>query len=69
MAQITINTTSAQDQRIIAAYRAVSGNPSATGADVKGWLIQQLKSMVHGYETQQAAVAAADAVVAMDDPA
>jgi hypothetical protein len=68
MAQITISTTNAQDTRIIAAFRAVSGNPSATGADVKAWLIQQLKSMVHGYETQQAAVAAADGVVAMPDP-
>lgn len=38
MASMTINTTSAQDQRIIAAFRDLLG-PDATGADVKAWII------------------------------
>jgi hypothetical protein len=67
MATITINTNSQQDQRIIAAFRAVSGNPNATGADVKAWLIQQISAMVHGYETKTAADAGANSVVPMPD--
>jgi len=68
MATLTITTTGAQDQRIIAAFRGITGNEEATGADVKSWLIQHLKSMVHRWETQQAAAAAADAVAEMTDP-
>ena len=53
MATITINTTAAQDTRIIAAFRDRLG-PEATGADVKAWLIDQLKGVVHSYETRLA---------------
>jgi len=62
MATLTITTTGAQDTRIIAAFRAHSGNQAATGAEVKAWLIDQLKAMVHSYETRVANEAASAAV-------
>lgn len=62
MATITINTTGAQDTRIIAAYRARVGNPAATAADVKTWLVNHLKGLVRSYETEQANLAASAAV-------
>ncbi len=62
MASITINTTSAQDTRIIAAFRDLLGD-DATGADVKAWMIDQLKGVVHSYETR---IAAEDATSVID---
>ena len=62
MATITINTTGAQDTRIIAAYRARVGDPTATAADVKAWLISHLRNLVRSYETEQANLAASAAV-------
>lgn len=64
MASITITTTAAQDARIAAAFTAMlyppppAGFPgqqqSATVADVKAWLIQQLTNAVLNYERLQA---------------
>jgi len=69
MATLTINTTGAQDSRIVAAFGAKLGLPGdASAAQVKADLIGYLKGVVQSYETQQAAIAAADAVVPMPDP-
>jgi hypothetical protein len=58
MASITITTTAPQDTRISAAFTAMNGTaPSA--ADVKNWLISQLRNAVQQYERNQAAEAAA----------
>jgi len=61
MATMTITTTGAQDTRIIAAFRARYGQDK-TAVDIKTWLIGHLKALVHSYETEQAAVAAAAGV-------
>ena len=61
MANITITTTAAQDTRIITAFRARYGAES-TAADVKTWLIGQLKALVRSYETEQANIAASAGV-------
>jgi len=69
MATLTITTTGAQDARIVAAFGAklgLVGNASA--AQVKADVIRYLKSVVQSYETEQAAAAAANAVVAIPDP-
>jgi hypothetical protein len=53
MATLTITTSAENDARIIAAMRDRLG-PETTGADVKAWLIEQLKNEVHSYETRLA---------------
>ena len=69
MGNLTISTTAPQDTRIVAAFGAKLGLPgNASAAQVKADLIGYLKSVVHGYETQQAAATAANAVVQMPDP-
>ena len=69
MATLTINTTGAQDTRIIAAFGAKFNPPrNATAAEVKADIIGYLKGVVHSYETARDSAIAADAVVAMADP-
>ena len=66
MATLTINTTSPQDARIIAAFRDFSGDDTAGAAEVKAWLIGQLRGMVRSYETRVANEAASAGVVDID---
>ena len=66
MATMTITTTGAQDTRIIAAFRDLTGNPTATAADVKAWMIRHLRGLVHSYETRVANEAASAAVVPIE---
>ena len=73
MATLTINTTAQQDQRIIAAFgtflstKDQDGNPrNATAAEVKDWLIGQLRGVVHSEETKTAVNAAAASVGQID---
>lgn len=61
MATTTITTTGAQDTRIIAAFRARYG-ADKQASDVKPWLIEHLKNLVRGYETEQANIAASAAI-------
>lgn len=69
MATLTISTTAGQDTRIVAAFGAKLGLPgNASAAQVKADIVNYIKSVVHGYETQQAAITAANAVVQMPDP-
>jgi len=65
MGQLTITTTTEQDQRIIAAYQAKI-DPNGTGADIKTWLIDRLKQFVRAYETEVANEAASAAVTDID---
>ena len=65
MGQFTINTTSAQDQRILDAFQDRYGEEFG-GAQVKQWLIDQLKAVVRGYETRVANEAASAAVTDID---
>ena len=68
MATLTITTNSGQDARIVAAFGDKLGlEGNASGAEVKADIIAYIKGVVHGYETRQAAIAAADAVVPMPD--
>lgn len=69
MGTLTVNTTTAQDTRILAAvgkqHGFVDGNGDprdATPAEVKGVVIQFLKELVLRQERQDAANIAADAV-------
>lgn len=65
MASITITTTADQDARIVAAFQQIlfpTPNPDGTvrqvtAADVKGWLIAQLRTAVMNYERNQQAKA------------
>jgi hypothetical protein len=66
MSTMTITTTATQDARIIAAYRDKTGNPAANAADVKAWVIGQVKNMVHSYETRLANEAASAAVAPIE---
>lgn len=61
MATLTITTTAAQDQRLVAAYARLLGttNPdgsprNATAAEVKAEVIRQIKSVVQAFEAQRA---------------
>ena len=65
MATVTINTTSEQDQRILAAFQDRFGG-DFTGPDVKAWMIDQLKQVVRSYETRLANEAASAAVQDID---
>ena len=69
MGTLTVNTTGAQDARIVAAFGdklGLEGNASA--GEVKTDIIAYIKGIVHSYETRQAAIAAADGVTPMPDP-
>lgn len=60
MATLTINTTSAQDARIVEAFGAHLGlGRNATGAEVKAAIIEHVKAVVYSHETAKAAQAAA----------
>lgn len=61
MATFTINTTSEQDTRILAAFQARI-DPAAGAPEVKQWLIQHLKNLVRSYETEVANTAASAAI-------
>jgi hypothetical protein len=61
VATLTITTTAAQDQRIIAAFGRylgltdAQGVPrNATAAEVKAAMIAHIRTTVHTYETQRA---------------
>ena len=66
MATLTINTTGAQDTRIVAAFRDRLDDPTAGAAEVKAWLIDQLRGVVRSYETRLANEAASAGVVDID---
>lgn len=55
MASITITTTGAQDARLGPAFGRLLGlQGNANAAQVKAWVIDQLRSVVHQHETRQA---------------
>ena len=73
MGTLTINTTGAQDTRIVAAFTDKlkpvdgSGNPrNATAADIKAHMVQQLRGIVHTFETRVANEAASAGVTPID---
>ena len=66
MATFTINTTTQQDDRILAAFQDLVGDETAGAAEVKAWMINHLKGMVHSYETRVVNEAASAAVVPID---
>jgi hypothetical protein len=58
MASITITTTGAQDARIAPAFGAfLHPGTNANAADVKAYLIEVIRKVVHDYEQQQALAA------------
>ena len=65
MANFSITTTAPQDARILAAFQDRFG-PEFTGADIKTWLIDQLRGVVRSYETGLANEAASAGVVDID---
>lgn len=65
MGTLTITTTAPQDTRIIAAFRDRFG-PETQSADVKAWVIEQVKGVVHSYETRLAAEAAVAGVTPIE---
>ena len=50
MPQITIDMTVDQAQRVLNWFRAYTGNPDATAADYKAWIIQITRDKVFHYE-------------------
>ena len=66
MANMTITTTGAQDTRIIEAFRDRLGDPTAGAAEVKTWMIDQLRNVVHNYETRLVNEAASAGVVPIE---
>ena len=73
MGTMTINTTTEQDTRLVAAYtdllRPVDGNGDprdATAAEIKARVIEDIKGVVHSYETRVANKAASDAIVPIE---
>ena len=63
MATLTITTTAAQASRISVAYGAVNGlGRDATAAEVKQFVIEEIKRVVIGYEKNVASEAAESAV-------
>ena len=63
MGTLTINTTSEQDARIRAAFGSqLNLQRDATGAEIKAYVIEFVKSTVLGHERRAAAQIAADAV-------
>lgn len=74
MGTLTINTTTAQDARIQAAFGArlgtVDGNGDprdATGAEVRAEIVNLIKTIVLQYEKNEAAVAAEAGVTDLGD--
>lgn len=60
MASITITTTAAQDARLGPAFGyLLNTGGNATPAQVKAWLVTQLRGVVVTYETRQAIAAIA----------
>jgi hypothetical protein len=60
MASITITTTPQMDARLAPAFGALlHPGTNATAADVKAWLVQEMRNVVQQYETQQAMAALA----------
>lgn len=73
MGTLTITTTAPQDVRLIAAYTDLikpldgNGDPrNATAEEIKARVIQGIKSVVHGFETHEAAALAADAIIPIE---
>jgi hypothetical protein len=54
MPSITITTDNGQAQRLVAAFRDMTGNPEAGEAEIKQWLVKNLRRIVIDYERQQA---------------
>lgn len=55
MAIVTITTSAAQDARLGPAFgAALNLGRNATAAEVKAWLIAQLRSVVQQHETSEA---------------
>lgn len=55
MASITITTTAQQDARLTVAWgEFLHPGTNASAADVKAYLISELRRVVHEYETRQA---------------
>jgi hypothetical protein len=64
MATVTITTDAGQDARLAPAFGALlHPGTNATTADVKAWLIEQMRAVVQSYEDKvaKAAVAAPSA--------
>jgi hypothetical protein len=60
MATVTITTTGAQDARLTVAFGDfLHPGTNATTADVKAWLISELRRVVHEYENKVAHAAVA----------
>lgn len=60
MASVTITTTAPQDARLAPAFGALlHPGSNATTAEVKAWLIEQLRRVVRDYEDQVAKAALA----------
>ncbi len=58
MATVTITTTGPQDARLTVAFGAyLHPGTNASTADVKAWLISELRRIVKDYEQQQAVAA------------
>ena len=60
MATVTITTTAPQDSRLAPAFGALlHPGTNATTAEVKAWLVEQLRVVVRNYEDQVAKAAVA----------
>jgi len=67
MGTLTINTTVAQDQRIVVAFgRKLGLGRDATGPEVKQAIIQMLVKAVQEQEQQEAVTAALTSVAPLD---
>ena len=73
MATMTITTTAPQDTRLVAAFtdllQPVDGNGdprNATAAEIKTKVIEGIKSVVHNFETREAAKVATDAITPIE---
>ena len=73
MATLTITTTAPQDVRLIVAYTDLlnpidgNGDPrNATAAEIKAHVIAGIKSVVHNFETREAAKTATDAITPVE---
>lgn len=53
MPQITIDLTAQQAQRVLAWFKAYSGNPDAGAAEYKAWLIQITRDKMFHHERSQ----------------
>lgn len=59
MATLTITTTSAQDARLVKAFGADLGlGHDASGAEIRGAILNYMKSVVHRQEVKAATLAA-----------